>query len=301
MQALAERLDRAVAHAVVANIEPLQFSALKTVRPEPRSLVGCRCQGIDRRGKYLVFSFRPDDDRPDDDRPDDDLPDDDLPDDGSPKADRLLVHLSQGGRVDLEDPAKSTRPRNGVVRITVASDLGTTGILIKEFGHERKAAWWVLGPGDEGPLAGLGPEIDSLEAAEFLRSSDDTRRVHTILRDQRTLAGLGRGYTNDVLHRASLSPYHSLASLDADQRERLIAAIASLLDIGLAHERERKGGLPAKVGDHWIVHHRKGEPCPTCGDTLRWVSYESYEVTYCPACQTDGKVLADRRMSRLLR
>lgn len=287
MQALAERLDRAVANAVVASIEPLQFSALKTVRPEPRSLVGCRCQGVERSGKYLVFSFRPDGDRPDGG--------------GTSETDRLLVHLSQGGRVDLENPAKSARPRNGVVRITVASDLGTTGILIKEFGHERKAAWWVLGPGDEGPLARLGPEIDSLEAAEFLRSSDDTRRVHTVLRDQRTLAGLGRGYTNDVLHRARLSPYHSLASLDADQRERLIAAIASLLDIGLAHERERKGGLPAKVGDHWIVHHRKGEPCPTCGDTLRWVSYESYEVTYCPACQTDGKVLADRRMSRLLR
>ena len=294
MQALAERLDRAVANAMVASIEPLQFSALKTVRPEPRSLVGCRCQGLTRRGKYLVFSFRPDDD----DRPEND----DRPDGGgTSETDRLLVHLSQGGRVDLENPAKSTRPRNGVVRITVASDIGTTGILIKEFGHERKAAWWVLGPGDEGPLARLGPEIDSLEAAEFLRSSDDTRRVHTVLRDQRTLAGLGRGYTNDVLHRAGLSPYHSLASLDADQRERLIAAIASVLETGLAHERERRGGLPAKVGDHWIIHHRKGEPCPTCGDTLRWVSYESYEVTYCPACQTDGKVLADRRMSRLLR
>ncbi len=287
MQALAERLDRAVANAVVASIEPLQFSALKTVRPEPRALVGCRCQGLDRRGKYLVFSFRPDDDRPDGG--------------GSSETGRLLVHLSQGGRVDLENPAKSTRPRNGVVRITVASDIGTTGILIKEFGHERKAAWWVLGPCDEGPLAGLGPEIDSLEAAELLRSSDDSRRVHTILRDQRTLAGLGRGYTNDALHQAGLSPYVSLASLDADQRERLIGAITSVLENGLAHERERKGGLPAKVGDHWIVHHRKGEPCPTCGDTLHWVSYESYEVTYCPRCQTDGKVLADRRLSRLLR
>ncbi len=275
MQALAERLDRAVLDSITAGIAPLQFSALKTVVPDAATLVGCRCLGVHRRGKYLLFSFE-----------------------ASP---RLVMHLSQGGRVDLEQPAKSTTPRNGVVRITLATHAGTTGILIKEFGHERKAAWWVLDAGDEGPLAGLGPDIDTDEAAELLRSSTDTRRVHTILRDQRTVAGMGRGYTNDALHRAKISPFASLVSLDTEQRERLIAAIASVLETGLARERERIGGLPAKVGDHWIVHHRKGEPCPTCGDTLRWISYESYEVTYCPTCQTDGKVLADRRMSRLLR
>lgn len=275
MQALAERLDRAIRDSVTTGVAPLQFSALKTVVPEAGTLVGSRCLGVQRRGKYLLFSFET-----------------------SP---RLIVHLSQGGRVDLEQPAKSTKPRNGVVRITFASDPGTTGVLIKEFGHERKAAWWVLEPGDEGPLAGLGPDIDTEEAAEFLRTNNDTRRVHTILRDQRTVAGMGRGYTNDALHLARISPYASLASLDNEQRNRLVAAIASVLETGLARERERTGGLPPKVGDHWIVHHRKGEPCPTCGDTLRWISYESYEVTYCPTCQTDGKVLADRRMSRLLR
>ncbi len=282
MQALAERLDSAVANATLEKVTALQFSSLKTVTPEPNALVGLRIKAISRRAKYLIATFEPTG--------------------GSlTSPPRLLIHLSQGGRVDLETPAKSTKPKNGVVRLTFSSVAAPIAILIKEFGHERKAAWWVLGPGDNGPLDRLGPEIDSGEAIEFLRVSNDSRRVHTILRDQRSVAGMGRGYTNDALHRACISPYATLASLNSDQRERLIEAIKFVLETGLAHERQRKGGLPPKVGDHWIVHHRMGEPCPTCGDTLKRVSYESYEITYCPACQTDGKLLADRRMSRLLR
>ncbi len=125
--------------------------------------------------------------------------------------------------------------------------------------------------------------------------------MHTILRDQRTVSGIGRGYTDDALHRAKLSPYASLKSLDTQGRARLLAAIHDILAAGLTHERARQGGLPNKLGDHWVVHKRHGEPCPACGDTLQRVSYESYEVTYCPACQTEGKVLADRRLSRLLK
>ncbi len=159
----------------------------------------------------------------------------------------------------------------------------------------------MLAAGDDGPLVRLGPEIDSAEATAFLLESDDRRRVHTILRDQHTVAGMGRGYTDDALHRAKVSPYASLASLDRPAREGLVAAIAAVLENGLAHERARTGGLPNKLGDHWIVHHRHGEPCPTCGDTLQRVSYESYETTYCPTCQTGGKILADRRLSRLLK
>ena len=115
------------------------------------------------------------------------------------------------------------------------------------------------------------------------------------------MAGIGRGYTDDSLHRARLSPYASLASLSTEERERLVDAVQSVLTEGLEVERRRTGGLPTKVGDHWIVHGRFGTPCPVCGDGLRRVSYESYEVTYCPSCQTGGKVLADRRMSRLVR
>jgi formamidopyrimidine-DNA glycosylase len=125
--------------------------------------------------------------------------------------------------------------------------------------------------------------------------------VHTILRDQRSVAGVGRGYSDDILHRARLSPYATLAAISADERERLLDAIRDVLADGLTAERKRKGGLPPKVGDHWIVHGRHGEACPACGNDLRRVSYESHEVTYCPACQTGGKVLADRRLSRLVR
>jgi formamidopyrimidine-DNA glycosylase len=275
MQALAERLTDVLAGAEIASLTAIQFSALKTFAPAPEELRGRRIERVGRRGKFLVI---------------------DVGGDGT----RVLVHLSQGGRVTIEKPPKSTRPKGGVVRITTA-DPDRPSVLVHEYGTERKAAWWVLGPGDDGPLTTLGPEPLSDEFATFVRTGTDGRRVHTILRDQHTVAGMGRGYTDDALHRAKLSPYASLKSLSADERERLLTAIADVLADGLEHERARKGGLPPKVGDHWVVHGRYGQTCPTCGDDLRRVSYEAYEVTYCPTCQNDGKVLADRRMSRLIR
>lgn len=271
MQALAERIEAAVGGRELTDVRALQFSALKTYDPDPRSLVGRTLHGVGRRGKYVVADFG----------------------DGV----RLLFHLSQGGRVDVEEPPKDTKPKQGVVRFT----FGDRALLVKEFGTERKAGWWVLGPGDGGPLTVLGPEPGMPEFAELIRTGQDGRRAHTILRDQRTVSGMGRGYTDDALHRARLSPYASLKSLTAEERERLLAAIDGVLADGLEAERRRTGGLPNKVGDHWVVHGRAGQPCPACGDELRRVSYESYEVTYCPACQTDGKVLADRRLSRLLK
>ena len=111
---------------------------------------------------------------------------------------RLLVHLSQGGRIDVEAPPKATKPRGAVARFRFDD---RPSILVKEFGTQRKAGWWVLADGDDGPLAKLGPEADSDAAAELLRTSDDGRRVHTILRDQRTIAGVGRGYADDAMHR----------------------------------------------------------------------------------------------------
>jgi formamidopyrimidine-DNA glycosylase len=178
---------------------------------------------------------------------------------------------------------------------------GGPDVLVKEFGTERKAAWWVLAPGDQGPLEGLGPEPFSDEFAELIRTGDDKRRVHTMLRDQRTVAGIGRGHTDDILHHAQLSPYASLASLSADERERLLTAVHEILEAALEGERKRTGGLPTKLSDRFVVHRRAGLPCPRCGDDLRRVSYESHEVVYCPQCQTGGKVLADRRLSRLIR
>jgi formamidopyrimidine-DNA glycosylase len=272
VQALAERLTGAVAGAAFAAADVLQFSSLKTVTPRASELAGRTLERVGRRGKYLVFEL------------------------GGP---RILVHLSQGGRVDVEDPPKSTKPRGAVVRLRFGDD--RPSVLVKEFGRERKAGWWVLAAGDDGPLAKLGPEPDEDAFERLVLDGDDARRVHTILRDQRTVAGLGRGYTDDVLHRARLSPYATLVSLDAASRRRLVDAIREVLADALEAERRRSGGLPTKIGDHFTVHGRAGEPCPVCGDDLRRVSYESHEVAYCPTCQTGGKVLADRRLSRLLR
>ena len=175
-------------------------------------------------------------------------------------------------------------------------------MLLKEFGKERKAGWWVLAPGDDGPLEKLGPEVLSDGFATWVRETDDARRVHTILRDQRTVAGVGRGYSDDILHRAKLSPYAVAGQAHArTNAAELLDATRGVMEDALEAERARTGGLPTKIGDHFTVHGKYGEPCPRCGEDLRRVSYESHEVTYCPACQTGGKILADRRLSRLVR
>jgi formamidopyrimidine-DNA glycosylase len=272
IRALAERLHEVAAGAELTGADVLQFSSLKTVQPRPADLLGMRIGSVSSVGKYVVITFE----------------------DGH----RLLFHLSQGGRVDVESPPKMTKPRGSVVRFRLRD---RASILVKEFGKQRKAGWWVLAPGDEGPLVKLGPEALTPAADEWLLTAADNRRVHTILRDQRTIAGMGRGYTDDVLHDARLSPTAQLAKLDAVHRGSLIASIHSILDAALEAERRRTGGLPTKIGDHFTVHNWAGQPCPRCGADLRRVSYEDHEVTYCPDCQTGGKVLADRRLSRLLR
>lgn len=271
IQGLVERLEAAVGGAPFAGAVALQFSALKTVTPGPESLVGRTLERVSRRGKFAVLEF------------------------GGP---RLLFHLSQGGRVDIEDPPKTTKPKGSVVRLRFE---GRPSVLIKEYGTERKAGWWIVAEGDDGPLVKLGPDPYSDGYAELVLRGDDRRRVHTILRDQRTVAGIGRGYSDDILHRAQISPFATLAGLSDDERRRLLTATREILDEALVSERQRTGGLQTKIGDHFAIHGRYGYPCPRCGGDLRRVSYESHEVAYCPACQTGGKILADRRMSRLVK
>lgn len=271
VQALAERLDALLADARFVRAQPLAFSALKTVAPSPEELTGKRLERVERRGKFLVFAME------------------DL---------RLLIHLSQGGRIELVPGARDSRPKGGVLRLRFDRD---PAIFVKEYGTERKAGWWVLSAGDEGPLAKLGPDPFSEEFARRLMEGSDPGRVHAMLRDQRQVAGIGRGYSDDILHRAMLSPYRSLASMDQGERERLLSAVREVLEAALEVERRRTGGLPPKLGDHFTVHGRYGTPCPRCGGDLRRVSYQSHEVTYCPRCQTGGKILADRRLSRLVK
>ena len=272
VRALAERLHEVIVGATFERADVLQFSSLKTFAPRPDELRGAVVGDVTSYGKYTLVRFE-------DDR-------------------RLVIHTSQGGRVDVEAPPKSTKPKGSVVRLRFED---RPSILVKEFGTQRKSGWWVLAPGDDGPLAKLGPEALTAEADAVLRESPDNRRVHTILRDQRTIAGIGRGYSDDILHDAMLSPTSQLAKLEPDQRERLVASVHRILDHALDAERRRSGGLPTKLGDHFTVHNRSGQPCPRCGEDLRRVSYEDYEITYCPACQTGGKRLSDRRLDRLLR
>ena len=275
MQALSERLDALLSESRIVRADVLSFSGLKTVDPAPTALKDTVVSGVGRRAKYLIFDL------------------------GSYE---LLIHLSQGGRVDVEEPPKSTRPKGAVTRIVFEPrDGGRVAILVKEFGTERKAAWWILKPGDPSPLDGLGPEPFSDDFTHLIETSDDRRRIHTILRDQHTVAGIGRGFSDDILHAARLSPFDSLASLDASERATLIAATREILTVALARERKRKGGLPTKLEGRFVVHGRAGQPCPRCSTELKRVSYESHEIVYCPQCQTGGKVLADRRLSRLLK
>ena len=280
MQALAERLDGALEATAVVGVDVLGFSGLKTVEPGVGDLVGLAVDSVGRRGKYLVVKLA--------------------------GGLRVLVHLSQAGRLDLERPPKSTRSRGAVARLRFAPledrALSDRALLVREHGHERKAGIWVLAAGDDGPLARLGPEPDEEAFAAYVGTAEDARQLHTILRDQRTVAGVGRGYADDALDRARLSPFASLRSLDAAGRDRLVEAVRSVLATGLAAERERTGGLSApKLGTGFAVHNHAGDACPNCGDKLLRVSFESHEVVYCKACQTKGKVLADRRLSRLLR
>jgi formamidopyrimidine-DNA glycosylase len=282
MQALAERLDALLAGTAMRRADLLGFSSLKTYDPSPDSLKGRKLLSVGRRAKYLVWEFE--------------------------GGTRIVLHLSQAGRLDVEEPPKKTKPRGSVARFVFGQgDAGLdgegVGILVREFGTQRKASWWVLAPGDEGPLAGLGPEVGSEAFAEFIRTSDSRRHLTTDLRDQHVVAGIGRGWGDDILHRAKLSPFASLRSLTAEQREALLTATTDVLAEALELERGRKGGLSeSKLGGRFKVHGRVGEPCPTpCGDTLKRVSFESYEMAYCPTCQTGGKVLADRRMSKLLK
>ncbi len=270
MQALAERLEAMLQGKNFMRVDVMQFSALKTVSPGPHELAGTTVDAVGRRGKYLVF------------------------DTSGP---RVLVHLSQGGRVDVEEPPKRTKPKGSVVRFHFE---GALSILVKEFGTERKAAWWVLPAREVGPMEVLGPEPFSDEFETLILESEDRRRLNTLLRDQRTIAGIGRGFADDILHGAKLSPFATLAGLTPDQRAELVKRTREVLSAATDNERERNAGHPAKKAARLHVQQQQGRPCPVCGDTMKRISYESHEILL-PRCQTGGKELADRRMSRLLK
>lgn len=272
VRAHAERLDAELSGAVLAGFRPLTFTALKTFSPAPEAAVGRPLTAVRNRGKHLLLDH-----------------------DGL----TFVVHLMQGGRLK-PDEKQAAKLRGGIARWTFEDG---RALLLTEAGTERKAGVWVVegDPEAQEPLDHLGPEADTLDAPALLAIlQSGNQRLHGALRDQRLLAGIGRRLANEVCHRARLSPFAMTGKLDLHAAERLVEAIQGAIATGLAYERTRDD-MSASKDRPGAVHHRKGEACPACGDTVRAVEYRSYEVDYCPTCQTGGKVLADNTTSKFLK
>jgi formamidopyrimidine-DNA glycosylase len=272
IQAHAERLDGAFASAALERFTPIAFTALKTAAPGPEAAYGKELVFVGRRGKHLLLDFG---------------------------AVTFVVHLMQGGRLK-PDEKQSAKPRFGQARWRFADG---RALLLTEAGTERKAGVWVVAgdPEEQAPLLGLGPEADTIDKGtlrQLLR--DHPMRLHGFLRDQRIIAGMGQLLANEVCHRAKLSPFANTAKLDSDDATQLTEAIHVCINEGLAFERGLDA-MSSSADRPAHVHHRIGEPCPECGDTVRSVEYTRYTVAYCATCQTGGKVLADNTTSKFLK
>jgi formamidopyrimidine-DNA glycosylase len=270
IHAHARRLEAMLAGVDLRRFEPLSFTALKTFSPPPEGAHGVPLRRVSDRGKHLLLDFG---------------------------EITFVVHLMQGGRL-RPDTSKAKRPRGGVARWHFADG---RRLLLTEAGTERRAGVWVVSgdPLTQEPLADLGPNADTI-SPEALRAAlaERSARLHTFLRDQRALAGLGRRLANEICHRARLSPFVQTRNLDDDQVKRLHAAVEETIAEGLAVERERDD-MSASKDRPAQVHARTGQPCPVCGDEVREVTYNRYTVNYCATCQTDGRILADNALSRL--
>lgn len=269
IEALRRSLEGPVARTPVERAGPTHVATLKTFDPPLHALEGLQLAGARRRGKHLLFP--------------------------ASSADLVLhVHLLSAGRL-VYVRAGGRLPGAPAFRLRFA-DGGE--LVLTERGSRRRARVGLYRTGEiEAELEHLGPDalgIGPERLAEILAVAP--RRLHPLLRDQRALAGIGRAWASEILHRAGLSPFALSTSLERRAVERLAAAIDSELGRGL--ELRERGLRDAKV---YRVHGRAGEPCPTCATTLARVAFAEHTIAYCPACQTGGRVLADRRLSRLLR
>jgi formamidopyrimidine-DNA glycosylase len=214
----------------------------------------------------------------------------------------LLVHLMSAGRLQLFDKRASLKDRRSRVLVRLADG---RELRLREFGT-RQRAWAKLMPAsgvaDDEMVSTLGPEAWPAPPAEVIaRAIHQPRHLHPMLRDQRVIAGIGRSWVDEILWEAGLSPFKRGSDLGDDEVERLGAAL-SLLGGAIDHYEEVIGDtVPDKLPMPLRVHRRQGEPCPRCGATLEAVHYAEYVMTYCPDEQTEGRVLKDRRLSRLLK
>jgi formamidopyrimidine-DNA glycosylase len=286
----ARLLDGALRGTRVRHARSPGINALRTFDPPLSALEGRSIAAVRRRGKHLIVDLDGGD--------------------GAAAGERaapgltLLIHLMSAGRLQLYD--KPAGPRDRSSRLLVGLDDGRE-LRLREFGS-KQAAWVKLLRTDEllheDSLETLGPEAwpDPGGWSQLKELLDAPRPLHALLRDQHAIAGIGRSWVDEILWRAKLSPYKRGADLDEDDARRLRDAIVATLGGAIAHYEQAVAlPIPDKLPLPLQVHRHQGEPCPRCGTTLEAVHFEDYVIAYCPTCQTDGRVLKDRRLSRLLR
>jgi len=269
MEAWRRELDEPVSAFPIAKAGPAHIATLKTFDPPLSALEGRRFTGAERRAKRMLF----------------------------PTADGelvLLVHLMTAARLRYLLVGEK-RPKTPAFRLAFE---GGAELILTEAGKKKRAGVWLLAPeAVELELGHLGPEANELDAAQLGEIlAGESRRLHSLLRDQRVIAGIGRAWANEILHAAQLSPYALSRDLVPGQVQKLAEAMRSELDRGL--ELRERGANDART---YRVHNKLGEPCYVCGTPIAQVDFEEHTIYYCPECQTGGRVLKDRRLSRLLR
>jgi formamidopyrimidine-DNA glycosylase len=270
----ARRIGAAIAGASVESAFAPGINVLKTHDPPLGGLAEREVRGGRRRGKHLIVEL---------------------------EGLEVLIHLMSAGRLQLYE--KRAGPRDRTSRLLVRLADGRE-LRLREFGTKQRA-WVKLGETgsadrDEA-VATLGPEAwpDPPALDELL---DAPRPLHTLLRDQRVIAGIGRSWADEILHGARLSPFKRGADLDAGEADTLRETIRTVLGAAIEHyEGTVTLPIPDKLPMPLAVHRHEGEPCPRCETKLERVFFEDYVIAYCPACQTEGRVLKDRRLSRLLK
>ena len=270
------RLHAALCDAPIESARAPGINTLKTFAPPLDALAGRQIDIVRRRGKQIIIEV------------------------GGELA--LLMHLMSAGRLQLFDRPAGPRDRTSRLLVTIADG---RQLRLREFGT-KQAAWAKLVALDaleeEESLSRLGPEAWPDPPVDLGARLDEPRPLHAALRDQRVIAGIGRSWVDEILWAARLSPFKRGSDLDAEELATLSDAVASTLGGALEHyERTIELPIPDKLPMPLVIHRREGEPCPRCQTLLAAVNYEDYVMSYCPSCQTEGRVLKDRRLSRLLK
>jgi formamidopyrimidine-DNA glycosylase len=286
VEALAAYLrERAVGHAV-ARVEVAAISALKTYDPTPSAVAGRKLVDAGRHGKFLDLTF-----------------------DGGDASGgelHLVVHLARAGWLHYRESFGGNaplKPGKGPIAVRVRLDDGS-GFDLTEAGTQKKlAAYLVTDPAQVPGVAKLGPDALAVDEATFAARVRSRRgQLKGVLTDQELLAGIGNAYSDEILHAAKLSPFAISDRLSDEQMGRLYAAVQQTLTDAVARSvGQRAATLKAEKRSGLLVHARTGLPCPVCGTTIREVSFADSSLQYCPGCQTGGKPLADRRLSKLIR